>query len=1153
MVYKKLKRPFAIVLVLVMLFSLFSINVLAENNPQSIGTVGRDGVKEAIGKVAQYLNTSSYTSDWVTIGQSIAGQTIAPAYLNGMVQTVNQYFEDFNNGIGKVTDLEKWTLSILAAGGDPRNIAGHDLVAGIYNFYIPSGDRDITFQGLNGVIFGLIALDADHYPVPADARYSRDYLISYLLDHQNSDGGWDLGVSGTSDVDITSMTIQALAPYYTRPDVKTVVDKAVDWLSGVQRSDGGFASSGTVNSESISQTVIALCANGIDPASQNFIKNSRSLLDALLAFQQPDGSFRHTLTETRGNNMATEQAYLALLAYNNYVKDNGVSTMIYYFGNTQTSDREAPVITTSLESGTVNVADYTFTATALDAVEGAVPVQVVFNGQLVSPGTDSSYSVTLTSGSNIITLKAQDSKNNTAELSYTLTYKPEVILVTKVTLPAAVTYMLGSSAPLAAAVIPANATDGTLRWSSSDDTVAVVDANGQVTAQQVGTATITAEANDGSGESAVCQITVVSSNDVSSNTETVSFTLLGTAADGSKGIVNTLAAGNLTVWIARTTLTVNTGATVYDVFTKVLRDNGYTYAGAENNYVSSITSPSGVRLLEFTNGPNSGWMYMVNGTHPEVGLRDYILKNGDNIVWHYTDDYTKEENSGKWNTVGGTSTSTSGVTAPGSTTATDLDSLRQANEKELAALNNVTVQQQAGAGLPENVPQLSSAILKEIVLKAKDGVRLSVPPGALNNQSKLVNFAIRIGEIRTPPQTDKAVKVMDPLKYQRQFEMTTSAGIVSEEKANFTSPVTLTFPIATDDLPAGITTGQLAIYWWDSDKNDWLKLGGVYDPLSRTLAAPIYHISTYAVMADISDAPERLAGADRFLTANAVADQGWKAGADNVVLVSANTFADALAATPLAFKLNAPILLTEQTALPSSTRGELQKLGAKRITLIGGNGVICEAVEAELQKTYGKDNIQRYGGHDRYETAAFIAAALGTTGKAVLANGEDGNFPNVLAISPYAAYNGIPILFTETKVLPAVTIQALTDQKVSSTLVVGGETTVSALVYNQLSGANRYGGGDNYATATALAERLKLNPNRIYIATGQDIPDALTTGNLAAHTLSPLIMVDQTVPQASGDYLSKYQGSISKMIIVGGEGVISAKQESVLRAIVKQS
>ncbi|HWQ41474.1 MAG TPA: cell wall-binding repeat-containing protein [Desulfosporosinus sp.] len=1128
----------------------------------SPGTIGQ--VREASGKVTQYFNTSGYTSDWVIVGKGVAGQTIAPTYLNDIVQTVDEYYEKLNSGqMAKVTDLEKWVLSILAAGGNPRDVNGHDLVETVYNFYVSSSNRDITFQGINGVIFGLIALDAKDYVVPENARYSRNYLISYLLTHQNSDGGWDLGTTGSSDVDITSMTLQALAPYYTRAEVKTAANKAVNWLSGEQSSDGGFTSTGTVNSEAISQAVIGLSANGIDPTAEDFTKSGKNLLDALFAFQQADGSFRHTLSDESSDDMATEQAYLALLAYDRFVqageKYNNGKSSVYYFGNTETGDTVAPVITTDLMSKTVNTADYAFTATAMDAVEGAVSVQVKFNGDSVAPATDGSYTVTLREGaSNIITLEAKDSKNNTASASYTLIYKPGVILVTLIELPTSAEVKVGETVSLSATVTPSTATDQTLKWSSSNAAVATVDDNGKVAGEKEGTVTITAEANDGSGMSAACTVVVSASGGGGTPTDpmiTVSFTLKGDSVHGTVAKHTAFQ-----TWIPKTSVSVAKKSTVYDVFTKVLDDKGIQYEETQDNYIGRIKAPAsfgGDWLGEFDNGPNSGWMYTVNGKHPSLGLREYKLKDDDVVVWHYTDDYTKEEDSDmddddNSGSSGGSSGSSSG-TSPGTPAApvsTIPGALGESNQNALAVLNSVTPEQQAGAALPEDTPRLNPTALTATVLTAADGVQLSVPAGALNNQSDPIKFTVRIGQITTPPQADSGIMVLDPLKYQRQFEMENAAGLVQEDTANFTAPVTLTFPI-TGDLPTGITTGQLAIYWWNLDKKDWVKLGGVFDPLTNTLSVPTYHFSTYAVMADTSSVPKRLAGVDRFLTANEVAAQGWKAGADNAVLVNANTFSDALAAAPLAFKLNAPILLTERDTLTPSTQEELQKLGVKKVTLIGGTGVISQAIETELQNVYGTDNIQRYGGVDRYETAALLAAALGTTGQAVLANGEDGHYSDALAISAYAAYNGIPILFTEAQALPAATAQALKDQKVSSTIVVGGEVVVAALVYNQLPGAVRYAGMDSYATAIAIAEGLKLNPNRIYIATGLNFADALTAGNLAAHTLSPLIMVDQTVPQASADYLTKQHEAISDLVIIGGEGIINAEQESALRMIIQ--
>ena len=61
------------------------------------------------------------------------------------------------------------------------------------------------------------------------------------------------------------MTIQALAPYYkSNTEVKTAVDRALDVMSGLQKADGGFASWGTVNSESCAQVICGLLDIGRD-------------------------------------------------------------------------------------------------------------------------------------------------------------------------------------------------------------------------------------------------------------------------------------------------------------------------------------------------------------------------------------------------------------------------------------------------------------------------------------------------------------------------------------------------------------------------------------------------------------------------------------------------------------------------------------------------------------------------------------------------------------------------------------------------------------------------------------------------------------------------------------------------------------------------
>ena len=183
---------------------------------------------------------------------------------------------------------------------------------------------------MNGAIWALIAVDSHGYEFPqaesGKTQNSRDMLVDNILMQELSDGGWDLS-SQSADPDITAMAIQALAPYYgTNEDVKKAVDRGIKRLSAIQNNNGSYATYGSETSESCSQVIVALTAMGIDPnTDKRFVKNGRSVLDALLEYANEDGSFRHVL-EGEANQIATEQAYYALTAYERFI---GGKTRLY--------------------------------------------------------------------------------------------------------------------------------------------------------------------------------------------------------------------------------------------------------------------------------------------------------------------------------------------------------------------------------------------------------------------------------------------------------------------------------------------------------------------------------------------------------------------------------------------------------------------------------------------------------------------------------------------------------------------------------------------------------------------------------------------------------------------------------------------------------
>lgn len=127
----------------------------------------------------------------------------------------------------------------------------------------------------------------------------------------------------------------------------------------------------------------------------------------------------------------------------------------------------------------------------------------------------------------------------------------------------------------------------------------------------------------------------------------VSFTLLGDHKhdSGEGSIIHTLASGNLETWVSETVYYMDAEATVHDVLVKAAESCGFSILskGSEYDvYVEGIVW-NGQTLKEFDNGPKSGWMFTVNGIHPDEGVGAVYVKDGDKIVFHYTDDFTKEE------------------------------------------------------------------------------------------------------------------------------------------------------------------------------------------------------------------------------------------------------------------------------------------------------------------------------------------------------------------------------------------------------------------------------------------------------------------------------------------------------------------------------
>ncbi|WP_053433592.1 bifunctional 2',3'-cyclic-nucleotide 2'-phosphodiesterase/3'-nucleotidase [Sporosarcina globispora] len=275
---------------------------------------------------------------------------------------------------------------------------------------------------------------------------------------------------------------------------------------------------------------------------------------------------------------------------------------------------------------------------------------------------------------------------------------------------------------------------------------------------------------------------------------------------------------------------------------------------------------------------------------------------------------------------------------------------------------------------------------------------------------------------------------------------------------------------------------------------------------------------------------DRLSGKDRFKTAVAVSHEGWDSS-EVVVIARSDDFADALAATPLAYKYNAPILLTKTGSLNEDTKKEIKRLGAKKVLIVGGTGAVSTAVQQEISKDL-KVWVKRISGSDRFETASEIAAELGgNPDTAILAYG--GDYPDALAIAPYAAKNGIPILLTGKNSLPKATSEALAGKE--NTILVGGTGVISPAIEKTVKNPKRYSGKTRFETAVEVATKLDKIEDKVFVANGRGFADALTGSVLAAKKNAPLLLVEKGNLPAGTEALVDGKA----VSILGGSGVVA--------------
>lgn len=315
------------------------------------------------------------------------------------------------------------------------------------------------------------------------------------------------------------------------------------------------------------------------------------------------------------------------------------------------------------------------------------------------------------------------------------------------------------------------------------------------------------------------------------------------------------------------------------------------------------------------------------------------------------------------------------------------------------------------------------------------------------------------------------------------------------------------------------------------------------------------------IFVDSEAVPNKLAGQERFDTAVEVSKAYREQGGTStsaVVLASATSLVDGLAAGPLAAQLDTSILLTKANELPEVTKDEIyavlniedtkvSELKDKTVYVVGGESVIGEEVVAELEAI--GVTVERIAGTNRHETSLAVADKLvelkgGSTTESFIV-GANG-LADAMSISAYAAKTKNPIIVTDFgHTVSEEAIEFIEDKELT---VIGGESTVSEELLAELDEANE----DNTVIRLHGKDRLETNAEVInhfhkddadaifvakdgYVGGNDKLVDALTAAPLAAKLNAPIVLATNDLTEAQEEVLELMSiDDASKIYQVGG-------------------
>lgn len=308
----------------------------------------------------------------------------------------------------------------------------------------------------------------------------------------------------------------------------------------------------------------------------------------------------------------------------------------------------------------------------------------------------------------------------------------------------------------------------------------------------------------------------------------------------------------------------------------------------------------------------------------------------------------------------------------------------------------------------------------------------------------------------------------------------------------------------------------------------------------------------------------RVGGADLYETASKVAKANWKDGAENVVLVSGEGYADSLSASVLATKLNAPIILTSSKNLDKNAKDALTSLKPKNVYVVGGNYVISKEVRNEV-KGLGLNIQKELYGNTQFDTNLAIANYLVDDLKVdpsevLVVNGKDG-YADALSVAPVAASKGQVLLIVSKNPADAEGAAKFVKAHNSKVTVVGTKNIVPTAVLEKLGAKeeNRVNGGlTQFDTNLNVMKHFGLKYDKVYVADASDTKkgyaDALVASAIAGRTGSALILTDRgnsKYTQNAINHIKENKNDKTEVEALGGNAVMPEEVVNGIKDAVK--